>query len=467
MTSNYANNISVVDMGRHFLYLPLYYAIAKGRYGSEYQITARRAHDKTDVGAMKEMLDTDIPSFQDAWFAVGDPTTLLSEQGLFEREPVILASMVTNGAFWAVNCGTHSVKKPEDLLKYGEIYCYQKGTTAHSIVRHLIANYPSPEQNPPPEVIAIRGQGQDLTAINLDGSTTTRGKLAITPDILDITVALESGSGRLAIETSLSNLPDFAAVLVTALVTRREIIVRHADFVRSLLVELQKAMLLAKMGDPRIIEYGAALFNQEEETVGRAIERANDALVFPTDLCVSSSHWRNAVAALCPPDELLAFEARHQIDAEGVYRSIVRPYKYLQEQAAAQVITKLVPDGPEPTPTHRLGPRNGWSMIGAGTVWLIFGLLGSSSSYLPLLWALIATVLPGVLFAGGARLLFGAQHMSKPELAFYWIFAVATIAAIYVACCLSIVNFEGAIGIAATFFVASIGFLFYSHQRRA
>ena len=95
-------------MTKHFLYLPLYYAHYRKYFGfipAPHRIknTIVQSRDQTDVSAFEMLMDTTSEENRDIDFAVGDPTCILDYPQGAGPAPIILAELISNAAFWAIN----------------------------------------------------------------------------------------------------------------------------------------------------------------------------------------------------------------------------------------------------------------------------------------------------------------------------------------------------------------------------
>ena len=113
-------------MAEQFLYLPLYYARNKNYFGNipnRYDVNIDLATPRTDERVFKSMMDTQGGANEHVHFAVCDPAQcfVYSKNG----QPVLLASLVTNAAFWAVDRQRHSIRNYFDLAQYDKIISYR------------------------------------------------------------------------------------------------------------------------------------------------------------------------------------------------------------------------------------------------------------------------------------------------------------------------------------------------------
>jgi hypothetical protein len=69
----------------------------------------------------------------------------------------------------------------------------------------------------------------------------------------------------------------------------------HAALVRGILLAIHEALSLIRLKDPRVIEAGAKALWCKRPIVERALKRALEEDLFPYELAVDRTAWRNAV----------------------------------------------------------------------------------------------------------------------------------------------------------------------------
>ena len=291
--------VEIVTAGEHFLYLPLYYAATEdvnffGCIPSRYQITinggalkAGGRKQRTDQEAVDLLLDSDYSGNRTKLFAVCDPTALSIDEppAISGDGPAVVASLITNTAFWAVDHRQTPVPTLAQLAKFDQILAWDKGTTSHRIASH-ISSLAKAGKKPLVETVSM---GKEIDTLR----ERSEGTLAISPDIMLIE-DLVANNPDFRVLYALGNSPEYSNVLVTAIITLRSVAESHSDLVRGLLQALQRSVLLTRSLDKRVISYAKQRFQNDEEAIERALSRANESHVFPVSLEVDRSRWLNA-----------------------------------------------------------------------------------------------------------------------------------------------------------------------------
>lgn len=330
------HKVAIVTTDKHFLYLPLYYAHHCDYFGyvpPHYSIEIRDSQKRTDVSAYDALLGR-VGSDADIVFAVFDPIFVLSQDlGAAEPEPALLAGLITNAAFWAVDHRSHRVRYLHDLGAYDRIIAYKPGTTSYSIAAKVHRS--SNKTTPLNEFIESVERGREVLALTDDNRENT---LALSPDILAIDALLAQERGY-AIDMALGTTPEYSNVLVTALMTRSDVVQAHPDLARGILQALQRAMMLVKVASADVIEYAEGFFAHGERCAS-ALKRANDAQVFPATIEVSEAHWTNAARAYFESTNQ-NFDQATQNAARDAFKRLINPYRHLARDAVQHEIEML------------------------------------------------------------------------------------------------------------------------------
>src|SRR5882672_11063297 len=125
--------ISVMDTSV-FLYMPVFYAAGRDFFGfieGPINCIPQSAFPRTDVATVRALTEKGPNGEYIADFVVCDPIALLDAPQF--PQLCLLAAVVANGAFWAVNHSTHKVQTLADLAQFTEIIAFQKGSTSHRI----------------------------------------------------------------------------------------------------------------------------------------------------------------------------------------------------------------------------------------------------------------------------------------------------------------------------------------------
>ena len=326
-------NITIVQMARHFLYLPLYYAHSADFFGflpPGYKVDVVDAPKKTDVSAYEFLLRSM------AEFAVCDPTVLLAKPAP-DANPRLLAGLVTNAAFWAIDHKSHPVADLRDLGAFQSIIAFEPGTTSYGIAARVLRESGSST------LIRAVDPNQELVALT---KSQPGSAVALSPNILEIEHLLEHSSGSYGVDLALAKTVEYGSVLVTALLTRADVIKAHGPFVRALLSALQRAMTHIVLERPSVIEYAHRALNKPEEIVRRALRSANGAQVYPLTLRVSDVHWLSAARAYADASGGV-FDDRAAEIARETFRRCVEPNATIVRELVEEQLLKGIGEAPE------------------------------------------------------------------------------------------------------------------------
>src|SRR5690348_14446824 len=98
-------SIHILQMGKHFLYLPIYYAHRRAFFGylppNVEVVIDEPLAEHTDAAVYDQLMDESL-DYRDSVMAIADPTQILRTPLSSEKLPAVLATIVTNGAFWAI-----------------------------------------------------------------------------------------------------------------------------------------------------------------------------------------------------------------------------------------------------------------------------------------------------------------------------------------------------------------------------
>ncbi|MBF0459686.1 MAG: hypothetical protein HQK99_17505 [Nitrospirae bacterium] len=310
--------VEIVQMHEFFLYLPLY--VAEKFYfeefiPAEYVIKVISSKYKTDDSAYDMLMGT-ARAYKNVMFAVCDPMIILKDVSTPKnRNPIVLASLITNYSFWAINHQRHNVTLLKDLAKFDKIICYREGTTSYNIARRIysdggigkkIADFIYPVET-----------GQELIAF----ANAAAGSIVLSPDLLGIDALLgEDDDNKYSEELAIGDTAEYSGALVTALMSRLEVYKDHPKLVSGLLNALQHAILLVRSKDQKVIAFAHDQLGNGEYSEG-ALSRAIDHNVFPESIEVKYAHWEKAVKATYTEWSEYLLK-----DALGKYEQYVKPY---------------------------------------------------------------------------------------------------------------------------------------------
>jgi len=335
--------MEIVIMDNHFLYLPLFYAQSKDFFGhvpEGYSIEIITSPAHTDVAAYKMLMDTSSRKNTSVNFAIADPTTVLSHPATYDATPAILAAMISNTAFWAVDRNSHTVIKPQDLATFQNIIAFQPGTTSYSIAQRIFK-----DANKSPSIIQVN-PNQELIA--LQKSTNT---VALSPDILSIDKLIHEEE-KFHIDLELATTQEFQNVFMTALISRQDVVDQHRSMIVGLLKALQLSLLLVRAQAPDLLKFAEQRFPLAKDRVESALNRASKAHVFPLSIEVSLVTWMNA-AKLYYESIPAGFDHPNQENARLVFKHAVQPYLALSREAVSDLYSRFT----EPAKTEPLWPK--------------------------------------------------------------------------------------------------------------
>ena len=302
-------SVEIAVMDNFFLYLPLYFAHYQNYFGfipPEYDVKKpRHPRNRTDDGAF-EMLIRDNEEVKDVMFAVCDPTVVLRKAKKFVNDPVVLGSLITNYTFWAVNHNTYEIRQLTDLGLFDEIICYKEGTTSYGIANRIynISRSSKGSGTRKDKFIKTVEPMQEFTLLQKPEGG--KNKLALSPDVLTI-LNLLSIKDEYQIVFEIGTVKEFADALVTALLSRRQVVDSHPDLVEGLTKALQASMMFVREAHPEVIKLARAIFDYPEH-VEKALKMASDSKAFPESIEVKFPHWQRAV-------EAMSFATDHQNEA--------------------------------------------------------------------------------------------------------------------------------------------------------
>lgn len=335
--------LQIVVMDEHFLYLPLYYAYDKKFFGlvpENYDLKIIRSTDRTDASAFRMLMDTRSAGQSNVGFAVADPTTTLRDTSFEDRSPAILAALINNTAFWAVDHRTHVIRSPKDLAVFKQIIAFKPGTTSHSIAQRIFR-----DANKSQSILPVN-TSQELIALQENTDT-----VALSPDILAINHLL-SHKENYNIDLSLGTTEEFNGVFMTALLSRQDIVDQHRQLTIGLLKALQLANILVKSQAPDVITFAMERYNETKEHVEGALRRAEVDQVFPLSIEVSNVTWTKA-AKIWYESTDKGFGPEQQNIARLMFLHTAQPYSALARDAVNELYSRVS----APTATESFWPK--------------------------------------------------------------------------------------------------------------
>ena len=327
-------SIHILQMGKHFLYLPVYFAahhkffdlLPKG-----VSVVIDLPNSKhTDDATYDEMMNAS-EDYRDFQMAITDPIQIFRTPLALARKPAILATLVTNGGFWAVNHGSRPVKSLRDLGGFDRIVAFDKGTTSYRIATRIARE--SGITKPLATFIHVVSPGNELSRMNknrMQGNT-----VALSPDILRI----EHMEGRKAVsvELELAKTAEYSNEFVDA----------NPDICQGIVSGIHKALLMTQRLDSTVTAFAKDYFHYSERAEG-ALKKAVDVGVIPTSVAIAEGHWKNAAKAYFASGVSdITWSKAEERKADEYYDACVRPYEKFSREAILHVIADPV-SPPEP-----------------------------------------------------------------------------------------------------------------------
>ncbi|MFA5265693.1 MAG: hypothetical protein WC378_17880 [Opitutaceae bacterium] len=339
--------VHILQMGKHFLYLPLYFARQNQFFGflpDDVHVEIDTCEAGSDEATYSQIMD-ETAAHRDFVMAVTDPIQVFKTPLDARRKPAVLATLVTNGAFWAVNHGTRKINGLRDLGAFERVIAYRPGTSSYSIAARIARE--SGNTTPLDQFIEVVAPGKEL--LLLTDAKKGHGAVALSPDLL--TIEDMTHNQRASVELALGGTPEYNDVLVTALVSYQQYVKDNRTIVDAIVMGLQKALLMTRLKHPDVIKFAEDYFTFGEHASG-AVSKALQAEVFPLSVSVAQAHWMHAAKAY--------FEANHpgggwtrDEEERGIeyFKAFVEPYSGIGEHATKRLLDAAPqpkPDGDDP-----------------------------------------------------------------------------------------------------------------------
>lgn len=345
MSKSEKRKTQIVVMDTHFLYLPLFYAKHKQFFGfipNEYDVEIIPSAAHTDDSAYHMLMDTSSASNAHIDLAVADPGTVFKNFQSLEGQPAILAALISNTAFWAVDRRSRQIVLPKDLAAFESIIAFKPGTTSHSIAQRIFKDAKKPYS-----ILPVNPQ-QELVKLQETVNT-----VALSPDILGIDHLVHHSEGHFNIDLNLGTTQEFSNVFTTALLSRRDFVDAHRDLIFGLLKALQLSLFFVKVQHPDLIQYTSDKFGDSKERVTSALKRAEHSNVFPVSIEVSEATWMNAAKISCEAGGLSSFGAEQQKEARRAFQQTIEPYLNLVRRAVNEIFSQVQPPISKQVPAWR------------------------------------------------------------------------------------------------------------------
>jgi hypothetical protein len=342
----------MLQMGKHFLYLPLYFAAHRRFFGllpDDVHVEIERCDAGTDEATYAQMM-LESPEFAEDVIAVTDPVKIFNTELKAARKPAVVATLVTNGAFWAVNHGQQTINGLRDLGVFERVIAFAPGTTSYSIAARIARE--SGRSTQLEQFIEVVEQGKEL--LLLTDSLKGKNAVALSPDVLRIEDMVQSR--KASIELALGRTAEYNDVLVTALVSHSDFVAANKDIIQAIVAAVQKALVMTRLQHPDVIQYAADAFRFGEHVAG-ALRMAVQADVIPLSTAVARAHWLHAAKA--------HFESAHpgsawtkdeEARSQDYFRDCIEPYAGFAEEATRHVLEGVSADSARPSRWSRAMP---------------------------------------------------------------------------------------------------------------
>jgi hypothetical protein len=315
MSSNPENKIvRILQLGSYFSYLPLYYAESQNFFdllpdGISIKIeTPSNPLHRNDAGICKELSRT--PLSESIWFAIADPCAISRGHDVLSGNLVVLTPIVTNSSFWVVAKDGRRIERLSDLRRFRKIFSYSHGTTSYGFATKLCLKF----QNVTPELardrISIVEPLHEFSDANL--LDLPPDNIILSPDILSI-CRIKTLDLRNQLSTwMIGNSPEFKDILVTALITRDDVLntVLGKEVSNALVQAIQRSLL--RISDvsyqEAVVETTISYFKEHlgnysepiQLSIFRsALEEARKARIFPIFTGVSIGTWVSTYLMSC------------------------------------------------------------------------------------------------------------------------------------------------------------------------
>jgi len=331
-----SRSIHILQMGKHFLYLPIYYAAHKHFFGflptGVEVVIDEPIVEHTDSATYQQMMD-ESKAYNGLVMAITDPIQIFKTPLNSKRLPAVLATLVTNGAFWAINHGSHGrIGCLKNLSAFDRIIAYAKGTTSYNIAARIALD--SGCKKPLDKFIRVVNPGEELLLLSdADGGANA---VALSPDILHIEhlVSPERRTG-FCIELPIGDTDEYNDVIVTALIANNDFVLENHDAVTGILKGIQQSLKVIHAEDADVLRFTRSYFRYAEKAEG-ALKKAISAGVVPRTIAIAQSHWRCAAKANREESGNNVFSETQILE---YYRACIEPYERLANESIKSIET--------------------------------------------------------------------------------------------------------------------------------
>ncbi len=410
--------VQIVQMDEHFLYLPLYFAQEQdffGRIPPDYAVEVVNARPHTDEQAYRHLMDVASNDARDVLFAICDPAVILTVDPVSPCTAAVLAGLVTNAAFWAIDHKVRKVSLLRDLAEFDKIISYQPGTTSYAIATRIFL-----DSGRTPQIYPVDPK-QELQALK----KSPQGWTALSPDILEIEHLLSTDT-RFGIDLVLGQTQEYNNVLVTALISRDDVVRHHPQLVTGLLAALQRGLIAVNAGDRALTTWASRRFNESAELVDRALQKARDAQLFPTTVDISEPQWLNAARTVAETLEK-GYDHSAAEQAQAAYATYIAPCRHFARKVVDEEFRRHASAGSGASREQRTSYR--YFLGGLALGLLIWLLSARFHAFDNLTRSAFPLVVMALLAVGVAPLFFAATRRQRFFLVGHWIVICSGIAA--------------------------------------
>lgn len=342
--------VEVAQMGAHFIYLPIYYAIHKKFFGyldaprCKYTIAQqlRKVDPETDEAVFNALMNDRAEQYQNVLFAIGDPRSLAFKRNITDLNAVLLGALVTGTAFWAIDHGRKSTIEVNDLARFKKIVSFKQGSTSYDLAASIAG-----KANPNTQILQV-DPDQEFQVLLDPGYEDV---VVLSPNMIRIVDLLRENS-RCAIELSIGRHYEYCDLLITAIATTKETVQNHPILVQGFIKGVQRALHEFHARSPELIKYAQDRFKRDEKSILDAFSFADEAHVYPYTIQLTEALWMRAITGPLKTNGATV-TAEQRFQALQVYGHIARPYEKLVKEAIQNIESGAsLSGGGSQTPNH-------------------------------------------------------------------------------------------------------------------
>lgn len=325
--------VEVAQMGDHFLYLPIYYAIDQNFFGylnppdSRYEISGvRTVPEGTDEAVFDRLMNDHADEYQNVLFAIGDPRSLAYKRNLTDLNVALIGALVTGTAFWAIDHGRKATSEVNELAKFPKIVSYKQGSTSYdlaaSIAQKATGNIEILQVEPKQELQTLFDTGNEDAVI-------------LSPDMIGIADLLRAHP-QFDIELSIGRHYEYCDLLITAIATTKDTVRNHPILVKGFLKGIQRALHEFHSRSPELLKFAQDRYSKSERLIRDAFSFADEAHVYPYTIQLTEALWMRAITGPLKTNGAVV-TAEQRFQALQVYGHIARPYEKLVKETIQDI----------------------------------------------------------------------------------------------------------------------------------